>query len=281
MFKNLGCGHIGVKANQMQALEYAAQFGFQGCSPHLDELEKMSSGERDKTLAYMKERGLRWGAAGLPVDFRTDDAAYKAGMSTLPGQAKTLHEVGVTRVATWILPGDNQISYLENFERHRQRLTPVAKILEDEGIRFGLEFVGPRTSKNMFRYPFASTQKGMLELCDAIGTANIGLLLDCWHWHTSSGTVEELLTLTNERIAEVHVNDAQRGIPTDELMDLKRQLPTTTGVIDLKGFMGALSKIGYDGPISCEPFDAELKAMENEPALEKTIGALNALFALI
>ncbi len=281
MFKNLGCGHIGVKANQMQALEYAEQFGFEACSPHLDELEKMSSSELNELLACMKEKGLKWGAAGLPVDFRTDDAAYEAGMANLPRQARVLCEAGVNRMATWILPGDNEISYLENFERHRKRLTPVAKTLEGEGIRFGLEFVGPRTSKNMFRYPFASTQKGMLELCDAIGTDNIGLLLDCWHWHTSSGTVEELLTLTNEQIAEVHVNDAQRGIPTDELMDLERQLPTTTGVIDLKGFMGALSKIGYDGPISCEPFDAELNAMENEPALEKTIAALNALFALV
>jgi sugar phosphate isomerase/epimerase len=52
-------------------------------------------------------------------------------------------------------------------------------------------------------------------------------------------------------------------------------------VIDLKGFINALVKIGYDGPVECEPFDRELSRMEDNAALQKTIESLDRLWNLI
>ena len=49
-----------------------------------------------------------------------------------------------------------------------------------------------------------------------------------------------------------------------------RDLPCATGVIDLKTFLGALVKIGYDGPVRAEPFKAELRKMPREQAVEAT-----------
>jgi len=281
MFKNLACGHIGVDANLHEAIDYAARLGFGGTSPNVYELEKMSPQQRKETVALLKEKGLRWGASGLPVEFRKSEEQYKDNMGQLPDRAKVLNEVGVTRVSTWILPGSNDLTYLEHFEQHRRRLKNVAETLNDHGMRLGLEFVGPRTARRRFRFPFISTQAEMLELCDAIDTGNVGLLLDAWHWHTSHGTGEEINQLTNDLVVHVHVNDAPKGVPIDELQDLKRKLPCTTGVIDLKTFMNTLQRIGYDGPVECEPFDNELRQMENEPALRKTIDALDRLFELI
>ena len=40
-------------------------------------------------------------------------------------------------------------------------------------------------------------------------------------------------------------------------------------------------KIGYDGPVECEPFDLELRKMEDDPALKITIQSLNRLWDLI
>jgi sugar phosphate isomerase/epimerase len=121
----------------------------------------------------------------------------------------------------------------------------------------------------------------MMELVDAIGTGNVGLLLDSWHWYTSHGTVEELLQLSNKDIVHVHVNDAPSGIAVDQQMDNRRGLPVTTGVIDMKGFINAVVKIGYDGPVECEPFDQKLSGMENDATLQKTIASLNRLWDLI
>ena len=123
-------------------------------------------------------------------------------------------------------------------------------MLKDNDIRLGLEFVGPRTSREKFRFPFACTQVDMMELCEAVGTGNVGLLLDSWHWYTSHGTVQELERLSNKDIVHVHVNDAPSGVAVDQQMDNRRKLPATTNVIDLKGFINTLVKIGYDGPSS-------------------------------
>ncbi len=189
--------------------------------------------------------------------------------------------MGVTRTATWITPGHRQLTYLQNFKQLERRFREAAKVLNDHDLSLGLEFVGPRTSRARSRFPFICTQLGMMELVNAIGTGNVGLLLDSWHWYTSHGTVEELLQLSNKDVIHVHVNDAPPDIDVDKQMDNRRKLPVTTGVIDLKGFINALVKIGYDGPVECEPFDQEVRKMDDSAALQKTIESLDRLWDLI
>jgi sugar phosphate isomerase/epimerase len=280
-YKNLGHGHIGVKADQRQALEYAVKYGFAGITPNPGEFEGKSAAEIGEWVAAMKEKGVRYGAGGLPVELRRDEDRFKKDLSQLPKQAALLQQLGVNRVATWISPGHNDLTYLQQFELLKTRFREAADVLKDYDIRLGLEFVGPRTSRSRFRFPFICTQLDMMELVEAIGTGNVGLLLDSWHWYTSHGTVEELLRLSNNDIVHVHVNDAPSGVPVDEQVDNRRALPVTTGVIDMKGFVNALVKIGYDGPVECEPFDQELRKMDADAALRKTSDSLNRVWDLI
>ena len=280
-YKNLSGGHIGLRANQQQALEYAVKYGFEGIAPGLGEFENKSAAEIRQWVATMKAKGLRYGAAGLPVEYRRDESRFKTDLARLPKQANVLNQLGVTRVATWITPGHRELTYLQNFKMHERRFREIAKVLKDNGIRLGLEFVGPRTSRMRNRFAFICTQHEAMELVGAIGTGNVGLLMDSWHWYTSHGTVDELLQLSNQDIVHVHVNDAPPDVPVDEQRDNRRCLPTTTGVIDLKGFINALVKIGYDGPVECEPFDRELRAMPDDAKLQKTIESLNRLWNLI
>jgi sugar phosphate isomerase/epimerase len=280
-FKNFAPGHIGVRANQQQALEYAVTYGFGGIAPSEGEFANKSASEIGAWVALMKEKGIRYGAAGLPVGFRRDEAQFSKDMAQLPKQAALLKQLGVTRVATWILPGHNELTYLQHFKLLETRFREAAKVLKDNDIRLGLEFVGPRTSRARFRFPFACTQIDMMELCEAIGTGNVGLLLDSWHWYASHGTVQELERLSNKDIVHVHVNDAPAGVPVDQQMDNRRKLPVTTNVIDLKGFINTLVKIGYDGPVECEPFDQELRKMDQAAIVQTTAESLNRLWGLI
>ncbi|MBC8468559.1 MAG: sugar phosphate isomerase/epimerase, partial [Planctomycetes bacterium] len=273
-YKNLGPGHIGVKANQQQALEYAVKYGFDSITPSPGEFQNKSTSEIRDWLELMKEKGIRYGTSGLPVEFRRDEDRFKTDMARLPKQAGVLRQLGITRIATWITPGHSELTYLQNFKQLKNRFREVANVLKDYDIRLGLEFVGPRTSRARSRFPFICTHIGMMELVDAIGTGNVGLLLDSWHWYTSHGTVDELLQLSNNDIVHIHVNDAPSGIDVDKQMDNRRALPVTTGVIDMKGFINVLVKIGYDGPVECEPFDQELRNMDNDAALQKTIASL-------
>lgn len=280
-FKNFGPGHIGVRADQRQAMAYAVKYGFDGITPNAGEFEGKSAGDISDWTQTMKASSIRYGAAGLPVEFRRDEDRFRNDMAKLPGQAALLKRLGVDRVATWITPGHSELTYMQNFEQHRRRFAEVAKVLGDNGLRLGLEFVGPRTSRARFRFPFACTQIDMMELVRAVERPNVGLLLDSWHWYTSHGTVDELLQLSNKDIVHVHVNDAPAGLDVDKQMDNTRCLPVATGVIDLAGFVNALVKIGYEGPVECEPFDRHLREMDGEAAVAKTAASLTALWKLI
>lgn len=280
-FKNLSPGHLGVRADSQQTLDYAVKYGFGGIAPSEGEFENKSAGQIDQWLAAMREKGVRYGAAGLSVDFRGGDEKFRSDFTQYPKRAALLKQLGVTRVATWILPGSNELTYLENFKQHETRLREAAKVLGDNGIRLGLEFVGPRTSRSRFRFPFACAQRDMMELVEAIGADNVGLLVDSWHWYTSHGTIEELLQLSNKDIVHVHVNDAPAGVKVDEQIDSRRGLPATTGVIDMRGFINALVKIGYDGPVEVEPFDQDLRKLEPDAAVQKTGESLGRVWDLI
>lgn len=280
-FKNLAPGHIGVNANQKQALEYAVKYGFEGISPSEGEFADKSAAEIGEWVALMKEKGIRYGAGGLPVEFRRGDEQFQKDLAVLPKRAGVMKQLGVTRVATWLMPGHNELTYLQNFKRHETRLREAAKVLKDHDIRLGLEFVGPHTSRERFRFPFACTQLDMMELVQVIGTGNVGLLLDSWHWYTSHGTIDEMQKLSAQDVVHVHVNDAPAGIEVDQQVDNRRKLPATTGVINLKGFINTLVKIGYDGPVECEPFDQELRKMDQGAILQTTIDSLNRLWKLI
>ena len=146
---------------------------------------------------------------------------------------------GVTRMSTWLRPTHDSLTYLANFRQHQQRLSEVAQILADHQLRFGLEYVGPKTSWTGGRYPFVHTMAEAKELLAAIGQPNVGLVLDSWHWYTAHETRDDLLSLSNKDIVACDLNDAPQGVEIDAQVDSRRELPAATGVIDLKAFLSA------------------------------------------
>lgn len=278
---DLVCGAIGVRADQRETIRLAHKFGFESVGPSPQFLAELSAGQMDELLADLGTKNLVWGAAGLPVNFRRDEDAFREDLAKLPGLAKGLQRAGATRVGTWIAPNHAELTYVRNFRQHATRLREIAKILGDCGLRFGLEYVGPKTSWTAARHPFIHTMAETKDLLAEIGQANVGFVLDSWHWYTADETVEDLRTLTNQDVVACDLNDAPEGIPVDQQRDNRRELPAATGVIDLAEFLNALVEIGYDGPVRAEPFNQQLNAMEDEAAVETTAAAMRKAFALI
>ncbi len=277
----LACGPIGVPGNPRKELEWASEYGFEAIEPAAGFLGKLSDAELQQYLEQMKQRGLVWGSAGLPLQFRADDTAFAQGMKALPDFAQALRRAGVTRVATWLSPGHKSLTYMANFRLHAGRLREAAKVLGDHGLRLGLEYVGPKTSWSSSRYPFIHTMAEMKDLIAEIGRDNVGFLLDSWHWYTAQETEADLLSLRGGDVVLCHLNDAPAGIAVDQQMDNRRDLPCATGVIDLKTFLGAMVKIGYDGPAVCEPFSQSLRGMKPEEALATVAAAMRKAAALV
>jgi sugar phosphate isomerase/epimerase len=278
---NLMGGMIGVRANQQAAIDLAHAHGFESVEAMPNDLARMSADQVKDLVAGMKSKNLVFGASGLPVEFRRDDAAFQESMKSLPRLAAALQRAAVTRVGTWLSPGSNSLTFLQNFKQHARRLREVAEVLRDHGLKLGLEYVGTKLSRDRMHYEFIHTMAETKELIAEIKSPEVGFVLDSWHWWTSNETADDILTLKAEQVVAVDLNDAPAGIPKEKQIDGQRELPLATGVIDVASFLNALQKLGYDGPVRAEPFNKPLNDLDNEAACAKTSEAMRKAFALI
>lgn len=268
MFRCLNRTALRLQCTWEESLPLAKAAGFEG-----SDLEIEPTGSAARYAETLARHGLRPGGCKPPFNFRDDIAATREGLMQIERDAHIASEAGCARFYTFILPYSDTLPWKENFQFHVKRLGPIAKVLADHGCRLGLEFLGPKTLRDGHKYAFIHTAQQMLELCEAVGP-NCGLLLDAWHWYTSLGTVEDILALKPEQIVYVHINDAPAGIPIDQHTDHNRRVHGESGVIDLPGFLGALRTIGYDGPVTPEPFVNEFK----EQSPKDVLGRVGARF---
>jgi len=277
----LNPGAIGVNLDQYEMLEKAAEYGFESIVAYSGTLAEWSDSQISEFLDKMKSKNIIWGACGLPMDFRKDESTQRKGLLELPKHAEALQKAGATRMSTWIMPTHPDLTYMENFKQHAERLGDIARILGHYDIKLGLEYVGPKTLMARDKYSFVHTLAECKELIEATGEPNVGVQLDSFHWFCAGETKSDLLTLSNDDIVTVDLNDARAGLTADEQIDQKRELPMATGVVDMGSFMEALVEIGYEGPTRAEPFNQELRDMEDVAALKATSEAMKKAFSLV
>lgn len=277
----LSLGRLGFQASFPESVELATKYGFEGLDPDANYFASLSADALPRLLDDLQKRNLKFGAAGLPVEFRKDSETFNSDLKKLPATAAVLERAGIRRVSTWIMPCSNDLTYLENFRQHTERLRQCAQILADHNQKLGLEYVSPRTLWRSQKHPFIHTMSELKELLAAIGTTNLGIQLDSWHWFNAQETAQDILALRPQDVITVDLNDAPAGLTLDTYRDNNRELPAATGVIPVKQFLDALLQIGYDGPIQAEPFNAALRALPIEQACAAASAALKKAFSLM
>jgi len=269
MFINLSPGAVHIQCGWIEGLDLAREAGFEGADLNLAEAEKLAA-EKDAAAvrALYEELGLKIGGWGFPVSWRGSDADYYESLARLPAQAALAAEIGCFRTMTWVLPFSDELTRREHFDRVTHRFRLAAEILAEHGHSLGLEFVGPRNSRTGHKHGLVYSMDGMLALCCAIGMPNVGLLFDVWHWWTCRSTLDDLRQLSAEDIVYVHLNDAPAGIDVLDQVDNQRCLPGQTGVIPAAAALRILDEIGYDGPVTAEPFNQALREVAQRDKLQ-------------
>ncbi len=283
MFKCLSPGTIGIRgATLSDTIELARKTGFGGVALDIREANALVKAH---SLGYVSElfesAGVLPGTWGMPVVWNQGREEWERDLSELPELAALAYDLGCTRTATWCPPASDERNFDENYAWHVERFRPIAEVLRDHGCRFGIEFIGPKTSRTGMKYPFIHTLTGMMNLAEDIGTGNVGLLLDAWHLYTSGGDVADLDTITEEDVVLLHVNDAPAGVAADDQIDTIRRLPMEPGVIDLPALMRKLKEMGYTGPVVPEPFSQrvnEIAATDPLAAATLAAGTMNQLW---
>lgn len=240
-------------------------------------LEKSAQAAQD----LLATKRAKLGVFSLPVDFRTTEENFRKSVPVLKDHAAAAATVGCTRCVTWLNPSldDDPVAFAF---RATRRLRECAKMLRDQDINFGLEWVGTPSLRvrpdgtRARKHDFIYTLPQALEFIEAIGEPNVGLLVDSWHWYTARHTVEDLQKLPREKIIHVHVNDAPNK-PIEEQLDNQRLLPGESGVIDLVGFLGAIKAKGYHGFIAVETFSETVPKLGLMRAAKAAKQALDAI----
>lgn len=210
-----------------------------------------------KAKQTLAANGMKPGAIGLPTEIRKDDATFEKDLAGLAAAAEFARGIGCPRMATWI-PSSAELPFGQQRDLMRGRIRKVCAVLEKSGIRLGLEFLGPLHIRTRYPHEFIWKMNDMLAFAKECGS-NCGLLLDSWHWHHAGATPEDIVKAGKAAIVHVHLADAQK-MPPEKVMDNERLLPGE-GVVNWKGFFGALKEIGYVDAVSPEVFGRGLKDM--------------------
>ena len=104
----------------------------------------------------------------MPVDFSQTETIFNQGLVILKDYCKVMNRIGSKGFCRWIMPTNNDLTYLKNFELHKRRLKECAKIIGDNGMKLGLEFVGPKTLMSRDEFSFIRTITELRELITEI-----------------------------------------------------------------------------------------------------------------
>ena len=274
-------GSIGLKTDANTLIFQAYSYNFTAIAPLIPELVSFSSDQIETYLNKMGDHNLVFDTAGLPVQFRSDEKTFLKDYEELKINLPKLSTLKVPGFVTWIMPTNKKYNYFENFNIHKSRLKKVAMLLNDYNMRLGLEYVGPKTLMSRDKFPFIHTISELKTLIDAIDEKSIGYLLDSFHMFCSEDTVDDYIFLESNDIVSVQINDAVLGRTVSEQLDLERNLPGVTGLINLKGFLKMLKSKGYDGCISVEPFNKNLNDMEENDKLKTVYDSIQNTFKTI
>ena len=271
-------GTVGINVNANELLDLAIKNNFNSIYPLINDIKKMSDSEYIEYENKMSKNSISFDISILPVDFSQTETIFNQGLVILKDYCKVMNRIGSKGFCRWIMPTNNDLTYLKNFELHKRRLKECAKIIGDNGMKLGLEFVGPKTLMSRDQFSFIRTITELRELIAEIDEKNVGYQLDTFHLYCANHSVDDLKFLKKDDIVMCQVNDAVIGRSRDEQIDFERELPGKTGLIDTAPFLNFLNNIGYEGTVSAEPFNKELNKMNNEDAARVTFNSIKSSF---
>jgi sugar phosphate isomerase/epimerase len=274
MFRNLSPEAINIKTTLLERLRLAKLGNFEGMDISIQECFEFSKNDKiDKIKSMFEVFDMKIGGWCLPFNIGEKEEKFNDNIENLEKYLKTAKKLQAFRIYTWILPFSDELPFEENFNLHLIRTKKLCALIEKYDCLLGIEFIGTKRVRSGHKYEFIWNLEQMYEFIEKVKMENLGILLDSWHLYASCGKIEDLKKLKGKDIVYVHVNDAP-PISKDLLVDNERFLPGETGVIDIVNFLKILKEIGYDGPITPEPFNKRVNELPNEIAVRLTGGYL-------
>ncbi len=277
MIKGLSSAGLGRVNGLPHLIELAASHGFSAVETTGQDLRAFVEREGLETVrACLERHRVQLGAVTLPVEWRQDDSSFRRGLPGLLTEAELASQLGCRTFFTYFMPStDNAIS--SHLIQLSRRLRLLGKLLAQYGMNLALEYVGPHHLRQQWKHPFIWTAAETIAWLDLVGEANVGIVLDSFHWYTSGETLQTIADIELSYIKYVHLNDA-RDMPVENVLDNDRVYPGE-GVIPLTGFLKALQAKHYQGVVTQEILSVTEPQDSAERLAERSGHAFRNVFA--
>ncbi len=195
-------------------------------------------------------------------------AVAQESMKLLERRLPLLRALGVR---TLVVPLDfGRALDAQQLARAMDRLRQAAERAAEYGVRLALEFQG--------RGAFGNNLETAVQLVEELGTDNVGVCLDVFHFYTGPSKLADLELLTVQNLFHVQLCDVA-GLLREVARDSDRILPGE-GDWDVGPIVERLRAIGYEGPVSVELFNPVLWQMDARQVAEVAITSLRRVLGL-
>lgn len=143
----------------------------------------------------------------------------------------------------------NSLGVAESLKRVAERVAEAAPYAAQRSVHLALEPLNPVYGGNR---SCLVTTRDAVDLCDAVGEANVGIAVDVYHVWWDTSLARELQRAGRERILGYHLCD-WLAETQDVLLDRGMM---GDGVADLRSLRAAVEGAGYQGLCEVEVFSA-------------------------
>ncbi|MFP3669640.1 2-keto-myo-inositol isomerase [Priestia sp. SIMBA_032] len=265
-------------SNLTKDLEYCDKHGYDYIEIRtMDKLPEYLKGKSLNELAeYFNTHHIKPLALNALVFFNNrDEDEYLKIINEFKEMMDIAKSLGVKYVVAVPLVTEQKILKQDIKKSCVKVLKELSDIAEPYGVKIAVEFVGhPQCTVNTFGQAY--------DIVETVNRENVGLVLDCFHFHAMGSDIEDLKRADGSKIFILHIDDTE-DFPIGFLTDEDRVWPGL-GAIDLDSILSTLKEIGFADVVSVELFRPEYYKLDAEEAIkiakETTIKVISKHYSL-
>jgi sugar phosphate isomerase/epimerase len=225
---------------------------------------------------HLRAAGLTVAGVGYGVPLHATEAEFDQALQVTPDLCEVIKGLGASGGAV-VLPLRQGVGFTVTRDATIDRLGRLGRLTASFDLSIYIEFLGLHVADD---FEWTKSLGETLMIMREIGLPNVGLLIDSYHWHLGGSREADLARIPPGTPMLLHINDAPPG-DVRSLTDAMRLLPGA-GVLDLSAWLRAIqTTTGYDGPVSIELFNDDLRAMDPSAAAKLAHASLTSVLARV
>jgi sugar phosphate isomerase/epimerase len=239
----------GAKLPLTEEIKIAAQAGFTGIEPWIEEIEahQKTGGSLKDLKKQIADNGLQVvGAVGFAEWIIADNKQRAAGLERMKHDMDLVHQIGGHHIATPPIGAHLPEHHKPTLAEAAERYATILDLGQKTGVIPILELWG-------FSH-YLNRLSEVAHVAIAAKHPQACLLLDSYHLYKGGSDFESIRLLNGAALPVFHINDYPADPPRDRIDDSYRVYPGD-GVAPLTKILQTFKQIGFKGFLSVELFN--------------------------